>query len=75
MEFLSTAAGTLASRNVSCTTERTGSTNYKLDRAPLGSIKTLTSITNQAFAKHESASNHGKKKEVMLNDVHVFACF
>lgn len=63
----------MASGNISCTVERRGFINGKLDRAPSDTFQALTNMPDQTFIKHEPASSRGKKKEVLLDDVGVSA--
>ncbi|XP_008784017.1 uncharacterized protein LOC103703090 isoform X3 [Phoenix dactylifera] len=62
------ASGTLASGVTSSMPERHG-ISYKIDRGPLDSYQGLSHMSDQAFVKNDPASNRGKKREVLLDDV------
>lgn len=72
-ELRASDTGALVSGSISCTTERRGSVNGKLDRAPSDAFQAPTSTPDQIFTKHELASSRGKKREVLLDDVGVSA--
>ncbi|XP_010912280.1 uncharacterized protein [Elaeis guineensis] len=62
------ASGTLASGVTSSLIERHG-LSHKIDRGPLDSYQGLSHMSDQAFVRNDQASNRGKKREVLLDDV------